>query len=378
MKRTLLTLLSAFILCIYVYPQFQGVTINPSYLTGRLLPGNDTTVTTQLINNSAEEITFSFPGFLTRGSGGPDAYGYRWIDSDEEGIPYTWTEISETGTEITGLSDDISVGPFDMGFDFPYYGQPRNQYWVSSNGAILFNYMNLVFANSPIPTNTQTTDFIAVLWDDLNFMNNGSKAFRQQFGDRMVIQFEDVKRFGNNNDSITFQVAMYHDGSVVLSYKELSPSFITNSNTIGLQSPDGAAGLQISFNEDYLHNELSVLINTSIENGDFITAINPASGNIPAGSQVEITLTYSAEGFEPGRYQQTVFCTTSNPDFDSIPVYNLMIVSSQPVFFGTVTDIESGLTLEGVTVTAGQYSTTTGPLGNYDLTVTPGNYNVTF
>jgi hypothetical protein len=378
MKKSLLSFAVILAFGTFALAQAPGVAISPSYLSGRVLPGNDTTVTTQLVNNSNEEITFSFPDFAVRGSGGPDNFGYFWIDSDEPGFDYSWTEISATGTEVIGLIDDNKIGPFDIGFDFPYYGQARNQFWINSNGVIQFSDINLMFANSPIPTNTLTTDFIAVLWDDLNFTNNGSKAFYQQFSDKMVIQFEDVKRYGNYNDSATFQVALYYDGSILLSYKEISETFLINSNTIGIQSSEPGVGLQVSLNEPYIHNELSVLINSSVENADFVVAVSPATGIVPAFSQVEITLNYSAEGYEPGRYQQTVNCTTSNPDFESLQVYNLMVVSAQPVFFGTVTDAASGAAIAGATVSAGQYSTTTGPLGNYDLTVTPGTYTLTF
>ncbi|MFH1119936.1 MAG: carboxypeptidase regulatory-like domain-containing protein [Bacteroidota bacterium] len=377
MKRMLLISISALVFCTYAMAQFPGITINPSYLTGRLLPGNDTTVTTQLINNSAEEITFSFPAFTTRGSGGPDGFGYQWIDSDE-GMPYSWTEISVTGTEITGMADDNRVGPFDIGFTFPFYGQTRNQYWVNSNGVIQFSDMTIQFANIQIPTNTDPpTDFIAALWDDLNFKVNESKVFYQLFNDKLIIQYEKVYRYAFSGYA-TFQVALMANGTILISYKEISSDFNNASNTIGIQSPDQSVGLQVSNNEDYIHNELSVLINTIIENGDFVTTINPASGTIPSGSQLEITLTYSAAGYEPGRYQQTVYCTTSDPGFDSIPVYNLMTVSALPVFFGTVTDAESGAALEGVTVTAGQYTTTTGPSGQYDMVVAPGTYDIQF
>lgn len=378
MKKLLLTLVCILTFFTYAFPQFSGITINPSYLTGRLLSGNDTTVTTRLTNNTAEEISFSFPEFTVRGSGGPDAFGYSWIDSDDDALGYTWTEISATGTEITGLLDDNMVGPFETGFDFPFYGQYHNQYWVNSNGVIQFSDFTVQFANRQIPTNSSTTtDFIAALWDDLNFKVNESKVYYQLFNDRLIIQYEKVYRFAYTGYA-TFQVALMTNGSVLISYKEVSPEFSTNSNTIGIQSPDATAGLQVSYNTDYIHNELSVLFTTLAESGDFVVAVNPASGVVMPNSQVDITLTYSAEGYEPGRYQQTVNCTTSHPDFDTIPVYNLMLVAAPPVFQGTVTDSESGAPLQGVTVTAGQYTALTGPLGQYDMEVTPGTYAIQF
>jgi len=60
---------------------------------------------------------------VTSSSGGPDTYGYTWIDSDvEEGLKFDWIDISSTGIPVTGLSDDNFAGPFPIGFPFNYYG----------------------------------------------------------------------------------------------------------------------------------------------------------------------------------------------------------------------------------------------------------------
>ncbi|MEO0108435.1 MAG: hypothetical protein ABIK62_04605, partial [candidate division WOR-3 bacterium] len=79
--------------------------------------------------------------FPTLGAGGPDAYGYRYIDSDTtEGNPpvYEWHSIRDIGMPVSGLADDNVVGPFPIGFEFPYYWYTVNSVFIGSNGYIAF------------------------------------------------------------------------------------------------------------------------------------------------------------------------------------------------------------------------------------------------
>ena len=54
---------------------------------------------------------------IVLGAGGPDEFGYVWIDSDESGGPaFNWIDISATGSSIpTGpLGDDGKSGPYNI------------------------------------------------------------------------------------------------------------------------------------------------------------------------------------------------------------------------------------------------------------------------
>ena len=57
------------------------------------------------------------------GNGGPDAFGYRWIDSDDPlGPAFDWVDITASGTPIPFTGDDQNQGPFPLPFPFTFYG----------------------------------------------------------------------------------------------------------------------------------------------------------------------------------------------------------------------------------------------------------------
>ena len=105
---------------------------------------------------------------LLGGYGGPDAFGYRYIDSDEAGGPaYDLEDISASGTRVTGLSDDNVVGQFGIGFNFEFYGNVYTQLWISSNCFLGFGTSappNGCCSSEPIPGGgrTQQRDFRVV------------------------------------------------------------------------------------------------------------------------------------------------------------------------------------------------------------------------
>jgi len=75
------------------------------------------------------------------GSGGPDAYGYIWRDDlDLNGPVYNWIDITTRPgvTLVENLGDDNTVGPFSLTFNFHYYWYDVNQFWIGSNGYIIF------------------------------------------------------------------------------------------------------------------------------------------------------------------------------------------------------------------------------------------------
>ncbi len=110
----------------------------------------------------------------------------------------------------------------------------------------------------------------------------------------------------------------------------------------------------------------------------FIVAVEPSSGIIEAGDEQQIAITYSAEGFDPGTYYEELLVNSNDPDNSELIINNTMHVYVPAQFAGTVVDNDDDQPLVGVSVTAGPFQTETNELGEYNLYVDEGEYDVVF
>ena len=93
----------------------------------------------------------------TLGAGGPDDFGYLWIDSDEAGGPaFNWVDISAVGTPL-GLSDDDGE-EVPLPFPFDFYGETKSSITVGSNGYLTFGTDGTDLSNDPVPSTTDPND----------------------------------------------------------------------------------------------------------------------------------------------------------------------------------------------------------------------------
>jgi hypothetical protein len=100
--------------------------------------------------------------------GGPDEFGYTWIDSDEPGGPiYEWRDITDIGEMIPITNDDQNMGPIDIGFEFPFYGETFTTFNMCSNGWMSFTSSNVDYNNQPLPNPGMPLNMVAPFWDDL-------------------------------------------------------------------------------------------------------------------------------------------------------------------------------------------------------------------
>ncbi len=281
------------------------------------------TFSTDLVDDNSDNnvISDSIEVYEHFSTGGPDTFGYQWIDNeDPNGPDFNWIDISQTGSSaiMEGVDafngDDNFSESISLGFDFPFYGEQFSEFYVDTNGEILLcdnswqndypsngwggdgNVFNWMY---PIPGYTQMPGLIAVYWDDLEADQSIGDIFYQTFGsepDRYcVIQWHDF-RFHSGQDLqqyLNFEVVLYESGEILMQYLNAAtgqtgtnaPHDYGQSSTVAIQNSTAEMGLcylrelvqgstwvGVTPEGNMLHNNLAISFYPGADvNGPFIS-----------------------------------------------------------------------------------------------------------
>jgi len=250
-------------------------------------------------------------GLVAAGSGGPDLFGYRWFDSDEPGGPiFEWLDITSLGSPIPLTRDDQTITGIPLGFDFPFYGNTYTTVNVCSNGFLSFTWPGTFYLNQPLPNHglSVPANLVAPLWDDFDFSQPGARAYSFADGERFIVEYVDVPRYGED-DPFTFEVVFYSSGEILYQYLDLGST--AHSATVGIQDATRTVGLQVAFNAFYLHEGLALRIHPIPQ---WVTVTPPSAGRLGAGKSQAIEVTLDPTGLATGIHRARLLVSSNDPD----------------------------------------------------------------
>jgi hypothetical protein len=281
------------------------------------------------VNATKENPDFN-NGTSSRGSGGPDLFGYEWIDSNEPNGPdYVWNDISTTGNLVTGWVptgtydplDEGVAGPIPIGFNFKFYDEIKTELYVNSNGLISFdNITTNTFSNVSIPNSSAPNDYIAPFWDDLDGRTQGTVHYKQD-GNKFIIQFTNWQKYSATG-SLTFQVVLHSSGKILVYYNNMNATL--NSATVGIENQNGNDGLQVAYNANYVENNLALQFSAE---PDWLSAEN-MQGTVYNGNSIAVLLNFITEGLDSGDYLMDMVITSNDPLNPEIVVPIAMRITS--------------------------------------------------
>ncbi|MCX7834831.1 MAG: fibronectin type III domain-containing protein [bacterium] len=249
--------------------------------------------------------------------GGPDAFGYRFINSNAQGGPTIadWFEIAGPaggpGTNANLTGDDQVVQVSMGAFSFSYYGAVyTGNISICTNGHVGFGNTSASYSNTALPTTAFSAPMILPYWDDLYPPSGGSIwYYYDQQNNRFIVEWYQVPHISNNQSLNTFQVQLYSDGLIKFRYQNIGA--LNNSATIGIQGPNGGA------NNYWLEHSLNTAIVTPFAI-DFYRLGTPSNPLPPDGATAvptNTTLVWNAGRAATG---YDVFFGTVNPPTNQV------------------------------------------------------------
>lgn len=185
-------------------------------------------------------------------------------------------EVYYQGNDTGVNGDDDGTGALPIGFDFTFYGNTYSQFYATSNGMITFSdYRQQAgwgdwphYINKSIPNENWPNNYIAPFWDDTTAYNNlFQRVLYQTIGtapNRMlVVQYTNVGFYEDPTPLGTFFVILYEgSNNIQFQYRYLIGDNVRahgDSATVGIESSNGKAGTQYSFNTVSLASEQVIL-----------------------------------------------------------------------------------------------------------------------
>lgn len=200
-------------------------------------------------------------------------------------IPYV--AQNNTGTSIS-MTDDSQQGPFNIGFNFCFYGVTYTQFYIGSNGWISFSAgQSTSFTSATIPSAAISVPRNCIMgpWQDwhpglggqIRYQTSGVAPCR-----KLTVSWVGVPMFSCTGNSGTFHIVIYESTNYIENYIQNKPACLGWQNGTAVEGIHNAAG--------------TAAVTVPGRNSTAWTANNDAWRWTPAGPAVTPVLTWYEVG----------------------------------------------------------------------------------
>lgn len=250
---------------------------------------------TLLLVAAAVAAVAGLPGLTHAATGGPDGFGYTFIDSDEhDGPVFEIIELRPPPALLVqspliddammqlgfanrlDLDDDEVSDELPIGFAFDFYGVAYETVAVSSNGFLVFggDQDSGCCAGDPVPDAAGPDGIVAGYWEDLDPSQGAGPTATDPFDEEGIVLYDTVGDEGERTFVVEFREVQHWPGGTPVTFQfhlleatdDIEVHFQevrSDGNdgapaTVGIEDPDGAVGLEVAHGLDVEFEEHAV------------------------------------------------------------------------------------------------------------------------
>jgi gliding motility-associated-like protein len=160
-------------------------------------------------------------------------------------IPY----VTQTNNGTTlSMSDDSQQGPFNIGFNFCFFGTTYTQFWIGSNGWISFSPAQpTTFTSQTIPTTNGLVPKNCIMgpWQDWHPGIGGQIKYQIQGVApcrKLIVSWVNVPMFSCTSNLGTFHIVIYETTNLIENHIQNKPSCLQWQNGTSVEGVHNLAG----------------------------------------------------------------------------------------------------------------------------------------
>lgn len=183
------------------------------------------------------------------GPGGPNPN--QTTNYNVTNIPYV--AQTNTGNQLF-MTDDSQQGPFQIGFNFCFFGQTYTQFWIGSNGWISFTGgQPITFTSQTIPTGNALVPKNCIMgpWQDWHPGLGGQIRYQVQGVApcrKLVVSWIGVPMFSCTNSQGTFHIVIHESTNIIENHIGNKPACVQwqgGTATQGIHNLAGTIGIAV-------------------------------------------------------------------------------------------------------------------------------------